>query len=178
MRKPFGCVLVAMCLISGCERRPSAPALEDGTAYRDANAGFRFLVPNGWKQAARGSVPPGKIEGERMLVEYKCLTCASPGTLQVTVADVPTDSVLSKFLLENNRTGEKWRLVGSAEDFEINDVPAARITYSTTSGKDQSFREIVAIRRGERVYFFKGSYGGTDAQSRQAIRKAIDTIVW
>ena len=46
------------------------------------------------------------------------------------------------------------------------------------TGKDESFREVVAIRRGERVYFFKGSYSGADTQSRQAIRKAIDTIVW
>ena len=44
-------------------------------------------------------------------------------------------------------------------------------------GEDTT-KETVAIRRGERVYFFKGTYGKSDGNARQVIRTAVDTIVW
>src|SRR5205823_9809363 len=82
-------VLLVCALLPGCNSRPSAPALEDGPVFKDEREGFRFSVPDGWKQRARGQVPPGDLEGERMLVEDKCVTCAKPASLEVTVAGVP-----------------------------------------------------------------------------------------
>jgi hypothetical protein len=39
-------------------------------------------------------------------------------------------------------------------------------------------REIVAFRRGERVYFFKGFYAASNPKSAKAFKAAVDTIVW
>lgn len=168
--------LVLAVMLVGCGWRPSAPPLRDDPLYQDRREGFRFFVPEGWKQRARGEVPTGKISGERMLAEYKCSACANPAALMVSVADVPVDSSLSDHLLKNTFTGEDWRLANPVEEFTINGVPAARITYVMAKG--EMIREVVAFRRGERVYFFKGFYARADAQSRKAIRTAVDTIVW
>lgn len=176
-RRAYSLLLLVL-IAAGCDSRPKAPALQDGPVFKEPREGFRFLVPEGWKQLARGQVPPGKIPGERMLAEYKCLTCSRPGALMVSVADVPLSTSLSDYLTKNTRTGEDWKLSGPAEEFTINGVPAARITYLLRAGKQEAIREIVAFRRGERAYFFKGYYAGSDAASRQAIRTAVDTIVW
>ena len=64
------------------------------------------------------------------------------------------------------------------EEFTINDMPAVRITYIEGEGRKQMTREVVAFRRNERVYFFKSYYASDDAQLRNALRDAIDTIVW
>lgn len=171
-------VVLAATLGSSCESRPSAPPLQDGTVYSDRREGFRFFVPEGWKQRARGMVPSGKIESERLLVEYRCVTCLAPGTLLVTVADVPLATPLTDYVTKSSLTGEKWRLITPAQEFTINGVPAARITHAMNSGPEEMTKETVAIRRGERVYFFKGSWGQADVKARQAIRTAVDTIVW
>jgi hypothetical protein len=173
-----GAMLALLLTASACGWKPSAPALTDEPVYRDRREGFRFFVPEGWKQRARGEVPSGKISGERMLVEYKCLHCSLPATLMVTVSDVPTTTTLSTYLVKNTLTGEKWRLSAPAEDFTLNGEPAARITYVMPAGKEEMVRDIVAFRRGERVYFFKGFYAASDAKSRRALQTAVDTIVW
>lgn len=163
-------------LLAGCGEKPSAPPLQDGPVYQDQREGFRFFVPEGWTQRARGKVPPGKVIGERMLAEYKCTSTDS--VLRVTVADVPLSIPLSDYVSTNTKTGDDWKLGKPAEDFTINGVPAARITYQMKSGKDEMVREIIAFRRGERVYFFKGFYAASDQQSHKAIQKAVDTVVW
>ena len=45
-------------------------------------------------------------------------------------------------------------------------------------GKKQMVREIVAFRRGERVYFFKGVHDAVNTRARREIRSAVDTVVW
>ena len=56
--------------------------------------------------------------------------------------------------------------------------PAVRILYSLSAGKDETIREIVAFRRGERVYFFKAFYAASDGKSRKEVRAAVDSVVW
>ena len=171
---------VALTLSAGCNSRPSAPALKDGPIFKDSREGFRFNVPDGWKQRARGQVPAGPVEGERMLAEYKCVTCAKPAALEVTVATVPAAASLSEYVTKHTLTGEHWRLSAPTEEFTINAQPAVRITYVLRAGKDKDdmVREIVAFRRGERVYFFKGFYATSDSKSRKEIRAAVDSVVW
>ena len=86
-------------------------------------------MPEGWKQRSSGEVPPGKILSERVLTEYKCMTCANATALLVSVADVPLSTPLSDYVTKNTLTGEKWTLESPPEDFTINNVPAARIKY-------------------------------------------------
>lgn len=169
-------VVLGVTLLAGCGEKPSAPPLQDGPVYQDRREGFRFFVPDGWTQRARGNIPAGKVTGERMLAEYKCTSTDS--VLRVTVADVPLSTPLTEYVSTNTKTGEDWKLGTPAQDFTINGVPAARITYQMKSGKDEIIREIIAFRRGERVYFFRGFYAASDQQSRKAIQKAVDTVVW
>jgi hypothetical protein len=169
--------LVAL-FAGGCTPSPSAPALENGPVYHDTREGFRFNAPEGWKQRARAIVPAGKIKKEKLLVEYKNANTELGGDFQVTVADVPETASLSDYLAKNTRTGESWRLVQPAEDFTINEASAARISYSKLVGKEEFMREVVAFRRGERVYFFKCYYARRDAASRRALRGCVETIVW
>src|SRR5262245_3280852 len=126
----------------GCNSRPSAPALKDGPTYRDARAGFRFFVPEGWKQRSRGQVPAGPLDKERMLVEYKSLAAGPPASLLVTVADLPQETLLSAYLAKNTLTGEEWRLSAPAEDFTINGAAAARIVHVSGSAKNEMVRDI------------------------------------
>lgn len=167
----------AVLVMAGCGSRPSAPALQDGPVYRDDREGFRFFVPEGWKQRARGTVPRGSIEGERMLAEYKSPR-GLPATLQVTVTDLPESESLDDYLAKNTKTGEDWRLQGAVESFTINNVPAARIKYVKGRDDSQMIREVVAFRKGVRVYFFKSFYAKVDVRSRDALQTAVETIVW
>jgi hypothetical protein len=176
IRSGLLCAIVSGTLLTGCEGRLTAPPLEDGPVYRNTREGFRFFVPDGWKQRARGEVPAGKIETERMLAEYRCLTCV--GTLMISVVDVPLATPLVDYLIKNDKTGADWRQQAPPEEFTINDMPAVRITYVEGEGRMQMTREVVAFRRDERVYFFKSYFDSHDAQSRKALRDAIDTIVW
>ena len=52
--------LLGIMFLTGCEGRISAPPLEDGPVYRNTREGFRFFVPEGWKQRARGEVRRGQ----------------------------------------------------------------------------------------------------------------------
>jgi hypothetical protein len=170
--------LVLAALASGCTSRPSAPALDNDPIYKNQRAGFRFSRPEGWQQWARGDVPPGKIDGERLLVEYKSLSGDKPATLEVSVASVDPTASLSEFVTRSTLTGEDWRLKGPGENFKINGEPAVRIIYAMRADNKEMVREIVAFRRGERVYFFKGFYEGSDSAARREIRSAVDTVVW
>ena len=173
----FAAFLLLPLLLPGCGSRPSAPKLKDGPFYRDDREGFRFFVPEGWTQRARGSVPRGAIQGERMLAEYKSVKGA-PAALQVTVTDLPESDSLADYLAKNTLTGEDWRLQNPAEEFTLNSVPAARITYVKGRDENQMVREVVAFRKGVRVYFFKSYYAKVDQRSRDALKTAVETVVW
>src|SRR2546423_15656230 len=79
--------LLALCalLLLGCDSKPRAPALMDDPVYQNDREGFRFLVPDGWKQHARAEVPPGKSEKERLLVQYRRPAEGGEATLEVTL---------------------------------------------------------------------------------------------
>jgi hypothetical protein len=62
---------LALLALAGCQRPPRAPALVNEPVYQDSREGFRFLVPDGSVQEARGEMPPAPVEDERMLVEYR-----------------------------------------------------------------------------------------------------------
>lgn len=173
-----GAALLALVLLSGCEERPSALPLDNSPVYNDTREGFRFLPPEDWRQTARGIVPAGKIARRRMLCEYKSLTPTKTAVLQVSVADVPLSEPLADHVKSETYRAEEWRAVGDAESFEINGVPAARVSYRKPAGKDATIREIIAFRRGVRVYLFTGIYMASDKKTRKAIQAAVDSVVW
>jgi hypothetical protein len=177
-RGPRAAILLWALFSAGCSAQPGAPALDDEPVYRNDRAGFRFSRPEGWIQWSRGNVPDGKLDTERLLVEYKCGGCDEPATLEVTVASIAPSTSLTDYVMKNTLTGEDWRLSGRAEEFTINSEPAVRFLYTRRSDKKELAREIVAFRRGDRVYFFKGFYDRSDTRARREIRSTVETVVW
>jgi hypothetical protein len=138
-------------LLSGCGPRPRAPALQDEPVYQNKQEGFHFLPPEGWIVHARAEVPPGKLSEEHLLVEYKRVTSDKPASLEVSMADIPADTDLAACLEGRASPGDSWRPQGPAEILEVGGQPAARMTFIGQFVQDRVTREMVAVRRGERV---------------------------
>jgi hypothetical protein len=171
-------LIVALGLVAGCRPRPRAPALEQDVVYQNKQEGFRFLAPEGWQMRARTEVPPGLIDAERLLVEYKRMTTEKPATLDVSMADVPSSTDLSECLESGSVGKETWKRVGECEKFELSGLPAARAAFEGKIGSERILREVVAVRRGERVYFFSGVFPADDTRARAQVRKAVQSATW
>jgi len=153
---------------------PRAPALHDGPIYQNDQEGFRFLVPDGWTQDASGVIPPGTVEQEQMIVEYKLLTSDRPAALLVTCVDLPRGLYLHEYLRSHSPTPEAWRALGEGDPLIINGVEATRVTPRNIDAT----REVAALRRGERAYLFTGEFETTDTKAQQQIRRAVDSVIW
>jgi predicted Zn-dependent protease len=158
----------------GRQSGPRAPALHDGPVYQNDQEGFRFLVPDGWTQDASGVIPPGAVEQERMIVEYKLLTSDRPAALLVTCVDLPRGLYLREYLRSHTPRPEAWRALGEGEPLTINGVEATRVTLRN----NDATREVAAFRRGERVYLFTGEFQRGDTKAQQQIRRAVNSVIW
>ncbi|HMC88332.1 MAG TPA: hypothetical protein VKI17_02240 [Gemmataceae bacterium] len=170
---------VSFWLAAGCGRAPQAPALENGPVFKNSREGFRFLVPEGWIQYARGEVPPGPLATERMLVEYQLQTGDAPAKLSVTCIDIPNESVdLGQYVLENPKD-QGWRYQTAPRTVTINGLEAKLIKLGGyLSGKAPWTRDVYTFRRGERVYLFSGTYLSADAKAERDIRRALESLIW
>jgi hypothetical protein len=178
MHKPRWLV-VGVLFLAGCGGAPRAPALEDGPVYDSPSEHFRFLVPESWTQFARAEAPPGKVEQECMLVEYKLLTAERPAGFQVTRADLAESTDLRAYLVGHAPSSEHWQPKGPAQPGVVRGVDAVRVRLvGHPSGKEEFTREVTAFRRGERVYFFTGKFASSDAEARRQIRRAVESIIW
>jgi hypothetical protein len=165
-------------LLGGCGPRPRAPALQDEPVYQNKQEGFHFLPPEGWIIHARAEVPPGKLSEERLLVEYKRVTSAKPASLEVSMADIPAGTDVAACLEGRASPDDSWQPQGSAENIEVGGQPAARRAFLGQFGQDRVMREIMAVRRGGRVYFFTGLFPADDSKAREQVRKAVASVAW
>lgn len=177
VRRSLLAVLVLL-LLTSCSPKPVAPALKDEPVYQNDREGVRFLVPDGWTQFAKGDIPPGKLDKERRLVEYKRKTFGKGAGLIVTVVDLEPTADLAAYLAGPAFGAEKWQLKGKPEAIEINRVAAQRFTFVSRIQKEEMVREVVAFRRGERVYLFTGLFASDDARARDQVRRAVGSTVW
>src|SRR6516162_1803979 len=95
-RSSSSLMLIALAL--GCGDQPRAPSLQNEPVYQNSREGFRLLVPEGWTMHARGELPSGQLDRERMLVSYELLQTDKPATFQITAADLAADTDLKKYL--------------------------------------------------------------------------------
>lgn len=170
--------MFAVVLVAGCSSRPHAPALLDEPVYLNAREGFRFRVPEGWKQYAKADVPPGKADKDRLLVAYRQISAGTVAELEVSLVDLPVETDLEKYLSGRSYGVEKWQLATAAEHIEINNVPAVRLSFVGRSGKEKMAKEAVVFRRLERAYLFVGVYRAVDDKARDAIRDAVASVMW
>jgi hypothetical protein len=165
-------------LLSGYHRQPRAPALDDDPVYQDEREGFRFTVPEGWHQYARSQLPPGKLEKEQVLVEYRKVDRDAPAQLDVSAVDLPGSTDLAEYLAEPSYGEKSWRLQASPEPIEVAGVPGTRFDFVGRPGKDGLAREVVAFRRGERVYLFTALFLAHDASAREQFRRSVGRLQW
>lgn len=174
-----GGLLAALLLLSGCDYGPRAPELVDSPVYKSKSEGFRFRVPDGWKQTASSSLPPGQFEGENFLVRYLVQSPAGGSTLQVLCL---TDREGTVNLVEHNAIPsfgvENWQLKTPVARIDAGGVPAERMEYQGTLGGKTIHKEVLCARRGERVYSFVGLYFDGDEKAQLSIRRALDSLLW
>jgi hypothetical protein len=164
-------------LLAGCGARPRAPALQSGPLYQNEREGFRFLAPEGWVQRARAELPAGPFEREELLVAYSRVS-DRPASFEVSLADLPEGADLRKFLTAAPSEGVRWRAKGAPEPVTVNGVSAKRFALAGGAGKGEQVKEVVAFRRGGRVYFFAGVFAAGDPATRDEVRRAVNTVVW
>lgn len=155
----------------GCSPAPRAPLLRDEAVYHNRTQGVRFMVPEGWRISAKAELPPGRIEQERLLVEYVRHT-AVPATLQLFARDVAPGESVAPHL----EVGRAFKAPTVETGLTVGGLSAERLVF-TPAGAGQS-KEVIAIRRGERFFFFTGLFNTEDSQGRAAFRRAVDTVVW
>jgi hypothetical protein len=171
----FGSVL----LCSGCQRRPVAPALRDDPVYQNDREGVRFLVPEGWKQYAKAEVPSGKVDKERLLVQYKHLFERKVGVeFEVSLADLPPSTDLSDYLAAPSHGGKNWRQKGPVEKLDVNGVAAERFVFTGRVDRGEMIKEVVVFQRNGRFYFFTGLFAAADKNARAQVRAAVDSTKW
>jgi hypothetical protein len=165
-----------LCAASGCANRPAAPALLDSPLYQNKQEGFRFEAPDGWRMSSRAEYPPGRAEKERLLVEYRSLRGDRLASLIVTMIDLPESADLGAYL-HGREFVKPWKNQ-PAVSLEVDGRPAQRFIFVSGPGKEAPAQEVVAMRRGERVYFFTGAFSSGDNKSRDQIRKAVASLSW
>lgn len=169
--------LLSAGLLAGCRPRPKAPALLDEPVFQNAE-GFRFLVPEGWIMAARGNLPPGALDKERLLVQYRRAESDSQATLEVSAADLPEDANLADYLSGPSFSATHWDRSGSPEKLEAGGQPGTRYRFTALINRAKLAKEVTVFRRGERVYFFTLLFAPADATAPEQIHRALGRLVW
>ncbi len=134
-------LLVWRCCRLGCQTQPKAPALIDEPVYQ-SDEGFRFLVPEGWIMAARRTVPPGPVEKERLLVQYRRADGDKQATLEVSLADLPEDTDLASYLSGPRSPPATGSQSGTRETLEVGGVNGTRLRFLAGAKGTEMAKEV------------------------------------
>jgi hypothetical protein len=178
LRHRLSMTAVTAILVLGCSSEPQAPVLRNEPVYENDTEGFRFLAPEGWRLHAKVNAPPGKLEKERLLVQYVRLSSERGASLDVSMADLPAATDLTAYLAGPSGGVKSWRLAGPVAPVQINGVRADRITFTSRVKNEDTTKEVVAFRRGERWYFFSAYFAAGDGKARDQVRRAVESTIW
>jgi hypothetical protein len=179
-------VFVLMVLLAGCNSQKQQ-VYEDGQ-------GFRFVPPQGWVERARDDalpsrpghrpqnlpLPPLGVLGnqqERFLVRYDRISTGHHAWLRVTVADLPSSTLLQT-CLSTRLPGSGWKRDSEEESLDVSGLPAARIAFAGRWSNQDYLCETVAVRKGEKVYLFSAAFPASDATAREQVRQAVLRASW
>jgi len=165
-------------LFGGCDARPRAPALRDAHVYQNNQEGFRFLVPDNWTQTANAVLPNGSIEGEVLLVQYRMRTADQGASLEVLCFDEEQPSDLQAYHAGPSHGSSAWQSGEPPHRIEVGGASVERWVYIAEISKQKLTKEVVAFRRGPRVYSFIGLFWSTDNKAREQLRRAVSSILW
>ncbi len=173
MRRFSGLVLLVT--VVGCGGPEPPVLLQNLDVYQDEQEGFRFRPPPGWMMQSRtASADRAKEIG---LVKYKRGSGTQVGVFQVSAIDLTPGTDVTAYVdkalgKDDKRTSKK------SEALQVGGQPGARDTYNTRWDRETLTKEIVAVRRGPRVYFLTGIYPPADKETKDAIRKTLDSMEW
>jgi hypothetical protein len=176
MRRFAPVLLIAICC--ACSDGPRAPVLHDSPVFQSDSDGFRFLMPDDYKLKSRSDLPSGRIEGDRVLVQYHRYGSGKPASFEVTRRDDWTVETLDTILLAPSHGVQKWVDAGKGESVDLGGTPGQRRVLQGVMGKDRMAKEIVAFRRGDRGYFFVMLSRSGDESARNHFRRIIDGLTW
>jgi hypothetical protein len=165
-------------LASGCTNKPRAPVLSDDPVYQNNHEGFRFLAPEGWTQSTRSDFPSGRRDKETSLVAYRRETGQFPADFRVSFIDLPPLADLAAFVAQKSYGVAQWTQVGAPKQVSVGKATGTRYILSGQAGKEKKIKEVVCLRRGERVYLFTGMYEASDSEARDQLRRVVDSIIW
>jgi hypothetical protein len=172
-----GLLAVGVLLGWGCQPKPKAPVLLNEPVYQ-SEEGFRFLVPEGWIMSASANVPPGPVEKERLLVQYRRASADKQATLEVSRMDLPDETDLTEYLSGPSFSARHWLPSAPAEKVEAGGVRGSRFRFTARVNKAEMAKEVTAFRRDGRVYFFTVLFSPKDASASEQVRRAIGRLVW
>lgn len=170
--------LLITALLAGCAPKPRAPALETGPVYENAKEGVQFVVPEGWVQFARSDTPPGKLTHPVMLVNYQIPNPGRQTELELNVVDLPADADVAAYFTEHAFGSSRWDPKGPPQSLQVGGAQAARYRYARRDGKTEFVREVVAVRRGERVFLFIYAAPAGDDTSPDQWRQLLASVRW
>jgi hypothetical protein len=163
---------------AGCGEGLRPPALEQNLeVFSDSREGFQFRPPAAWHQQARAVVTKEDRDKECLLVKYKRVGGDTMAFFQVTALDLPASTDIPAYLARTLGK-EVTRQSKAPEPLKVGGLAGTRETFSTKWEKEQMAREVVAVRRGTRVYIITGTYPTGDKAAQEAIRKCIDSFAW
>jgi hypothetical protein len=114
-------------------------------------------------------------------VKYKRLDEQGPAFFRASMLDLAEDANLATYLREKPPGPENWHATGATETLQVGGQPATRVTFTgiwEEGEKEEVVKEVVAVRRGGRVYFFTGIYPAANRNVQTIIRTAVASVVW
>lgn len=171
-------VFVGIVLLDGCDAPPEAPELVDSPVYQNDREGFRFRVPEGWTQTASSNLPPGDFEGENFLVRYLVQSPGGGSTLQVLCFTDRDSADLEQHHAKPSFGVTQWTPTSPAEPVDLDGTTAQRMEYEGRLRGKRMHKEVLCVRRGNRVYSFIGMFVDGDDKAQHAIRRALDSLIW
>ncbi|HEV3204889.1 MAG TPA: hypothetical protein VGY77_10920 [Gemmataceae bacterium] len=165
-------------ILPGCSEQPHAPALHDDPVYTNDRDGLRFLVPEGWSHQGGANLPGGKLSKEHSLVRFVRKGGDKKALFEITVASLGDSADLAAHAAGPSFSAKEWRQSSKGEKVETQGLSGTRFTFTGRIGKEEMIKEVVAFRKGDRVYFFNGLFFPGDSQARNQIRQAIASTIW
>lgn len=168
-----GCCLLL--ILAGCSAEPQAPALRDGPVYLNDSAGFRFLVPQGWKQVANSQLPES-LEAEFLLVRYRLSTSPRGAVFETLCLPTADDAAITAHHAGPSHGAREWRPLPNGPGKPA--PPANTRRFTATIGGEQLVKEVTSVARANRVISFLGIYSDSDSAAREEIRRAVASLQW
>jgi hypothetical protein len=151
--------------------------LSDEPIYENVREGLRFNVPKGWLQQMKTDLPPGPVPKERTLVLYRVFE-PSPANFEVSVRDIEKDEEIAPFLARKEMAGAKWTPRSENTPWPVPEWAVGSYRLQAKVKEILTYRDVLAARRGSRIYFFNVIYWPKHPARRDEGREAMKSVKW